>query len=441
VFVNVSLNAAERPAPLWEQCLSAFLRLNPEEARSLQWLKAIKHISAENGILSIEAPSEFAKGWLLGHFYDVFLKIAQSIEPSIKQISIFAPKIKEESRVITQLPELKKPEKLRHGSFCKKYELNNFIAETSNELALKSAHFMASMPRPQENFLIIKGSSGLGKTHLLHAIGNEASANWASRAVLWDSDRFFKERRRGNLSMLHQADILLFDDLQNIYALENAQKDLLDILKKLKSRGSSIIVAINSKSKNQATGEFSDFLKMGIKCDLKKPDLRTRIAILRQKAIEKGLPAQSLEDCWKPIAEKLGESVSSLEGAINELAAKQALLKCEISPKMALAAYEDNSGGKAQSIESIAKAVAIAYQIPLETMLGKSRMACVNRPRQIAIYLCRQAGFSLSETGKFFNRDASSVLNAIKNIKNEIASESGYPLEFELKSIMGTVVN
>jgi chromosomal replication initiator protein len=442
VFVNVSLNAAERPASLWEQCLSVFLRLNPEEARSLQWLKAIKHISAENGILCIEAPSEFAKGWLLGHFYDAFLKIAESIEPSIKQISIFAPKIKEESRVITQPPELKKPEKLRIGGFCKKYELSNFIAETSNELALKSAHFMASMPRPHENFLVIKGAPGLGKTHLLHAIGNEAYANWASRAVLWDSDRFFKEKRRGNLSMLHQADILLFDDLQNIYASEPAQKDLLDILKKLKSRGSSIIVAVNPKSKNQATGEFSDFLKMGIKCDLKKPDLRTRIAILRQKAIEKGLPAEALETCWKPIAEKLGESVSSLEGAINELAAKQALLKCEISPKMALAAYEDNNCiGKAQSIESIASAVAIAYQIPLETLCGKGRMASINRPRQIAIYLCRQAGFSISETGKFFNRDASSVSNAIKNIKSEIASEGGYSLEFELKSIMGAAMN
>jgi chromosomal replication initiator protein len=93
-----------------------------------------------------------------------------------------------------------------------------------------------------------------------------------------------------------------------------------------------------------------------------------------------------------------------------------------------------------QSIEAIAKAVAIAYQIPLETMLGKGRMASINRPRQIAIYLCRQVGFSLSEVGKFFNRDVSSVSNAIKNIKSEIASEGGYSLEFELKSIMGKAV-
>jgi chromosomal replication initiator protein len=418
------------------------LRSNPEEARSLKWLFAIKHLSAKDGVLSIEAPSAFAKDWLLGHFYDAFLKIAQGIEPGIRQISIFAPKIKEESKVAANLPELKKPEKLRLGNFCKKYKLSNFIAETSNEMALESAHFMASMPRPNENFLIIKGGPGLGKTHLLHAIGNEASASWASRAALWDSDRFFKERRKGDISMLCQADILLFDDLQNIYSHENTQKDLLGILKKLKGRGSTIILAINPKSKNQATGEFSDFLKMGVKCELKKPDLRTRIAILRQKAIEACLPAQSLEACWKPIAEKLGESVSSLEGAINKLAAMQALLKCEISPKMVLSAYEDNSGnGKGQSIEAIAKAAAIAYQIPLETMLGKGRMASINRPRQIAIYLCRQAGFSLSEVGKFFNRDASSVSNAIKNIKSEIASEGGYSLEFELKSIMGIAVN
>lgn len=437
MFVNVSLSSAERPAePLWEQCLSAFLLSNPEESRSLQWLSSIKHLSAESGILSVEAPNEFAKDWLLGNFYNVFLSIAQGIEPSIRQISVFAPKIKEENKVIKGLPELKKPEKLRACGFCKKYKISNFIAETSNEKALEYARFIASMPRPQENFLVIKGASGLGKTHLLHAIGNEASANWASKAVLWDSDRFFKERRRGNISSLCQADILLFDDLQNIYDSKSAPKDLLNVLKKLKSRGSSIVVAVNPKSKNQASAEFGDFLKMGIPCELKKPDLRTRIAILRQKAIEKGLPAQALETCWKPIAEKLGESVSSLEGAINELVAKQILLKCEISPKIALSSYEERSAGKTLSIEIIASAAAVAYQLPLDSLCGKGRMAPINRPRQIAIYLCRQAGFSLSEIGKFFNRDASSISNAIKNIKNEITSENGYSLEFELKDIL-----
>jgi len=437
VFVNVNISTAE-PAPLlWEQCLSAFLQsIKPEEIRNLKWLSAIKHLSTENSVLNIEAPSEFAKEWLLGHFYEHFLEIAKRIDPSINKISIIAPEIKEEKSVIARAPELKNPERLKNSSFCKKYRLDNFIAETSNEFVLESAKFIAATPRNQENFLIIKGGAGLGKTHLLHAIGHEASANWAKKAVLWDSDRFFKEKEKGNLDALLQSDILLIDNLQNLYTSKSLQNELLKILKDLKKNGRSIVVSINPKNKTLSIDEFSDFLKMGIKCELKSPDLRTRIAILRQKAQEKGLPAATLEDCWKLIAEKLGENVCSLEGAVNNLAARQALLKCEITPQIIRSIYEEKNTKGNPSMKSIATAAALAFNIPVDSLCGKSRMAKVNKPRQIAIYLCKQMGLSLSEIGKFFNRDASSVANAIQTVKNKIAGKDGHSIEFEINDIL-----
>jgi len=435
--VNVNINAAENALPLWEQCIQAYLLRNPDK-KDVSGLEAIKHVSAENGALSLEAPSEFAKEWFLWHFRNVFLEIARSIDPGINEISVFAPKIKEKARL--QAPSLQVLEKLKTGKFCKKYSLNNFVAETSNELALKSACFIAATPRTQDNFLVIKGAAGLGKTHLLHAIGNEASINWAKKAVLWDSDRFFKEKRNGNLSMLHQADILLFDDLQNLYSSESAQKDLLDIFKNLRNRGRSIVISINPKSKIKGAllTEMQDFLKMGIKCELKSPDLQTRIAILRQKAKERGLPVATLESSWKLIAEKFGESVCSLEGAINHLVARHALLKCNLNPQIVRSIYEEpcNTANEAATIESIAIAAALAYNIPLESLRGKSRMAKVNKPRQMAVYLCKQVGFSLSKIGEFFNRDASSIINAIQKIKGNLASENGYALKFELEDIL-----
>ena len=435
MFVNVNINAAEQPAPqLWEQCLSVFFS-KTNESPDLQWLSAIKHLSIENDALNIETPSEFAKEWFLCRFYESFLKIAKSINPDINKISVFAPQINEESK-LAKPPEFKKPEKSRPGNFCKKYRLDNFIAETSNEFALECAKIIAARPSEHDNFLVIKGTEGLGKTHLLHAIGREASANWAKKAIMWDSDRFFKERNNGNL-VLYQTDILLFDNLQDIYSHENSQNELLNILKNLKNKGRSIVMAINPKSKNQPVTEFENFLKMGIKCELKKPDLRTRIAILRQKAKEKGLPAALLEDCWKLIAEKFGDNVCSLEGAINELAARQAHLKCEITPQIIRSIHgEKNTGGKTPSMQSIATAAALAYGIPVESLCGKSRMAKVSKPRQIAIYLCKQTGLSLSEIGKFFNRDVSSITNAIQAVKNKIAGENGYSFEFELMDIL-----
>jgi chromosomal replication initiator protein len=438
VFVNVNVSTVEQPAPLlWEQCLSAFLQsIKPEDTRNLKWLSAIKHLSTENDTLTIEAPSEFAKKWLLGHFYENFLKIAQKIDPGIKNILIIAPEIKEENKVITLVPELKSPERLRSSIFCKKYRMDNFIAETSNELALESAKFIAAMPRSQENFLIIKGEPGLGKTHLLHAIGREASANWAKKAVLWDSDRLFKEKNNGNLAMLLQADILLIDNLQNLYASKSVQNEFLKILKELKKIGRSIVLSINSKNKKTPIDEFSDFLKMGIKCELKSPDLRTRMAILRQKAREKELPL-SLESCWKLIAERFGESVCSLEGAINDIAARQSLLKCEITPQIVRSIYEEkNTKGNALSMKSIATAAALAFNIPIESLCGKSRVTRVNKPRQIAFYLCKQTGFSLSEIGKFFNRDASSVASAIQTVKNRLTGKDGNSFEFEINDIL-----
>jgi chromosomal replication initiator protein len=440
VFVNVNINATEKPAPsLWEQCLSEFLQTNPKESGSLKWLSAIKHLSVQNGVLSIETPSELAKEWFLGHFSESFLKIAQSIDKSITQISISAPK--EENKVVAEAPELKKPEKPKHSHFCKKYNLTNFIAGTSNEMALESAKFIAATSREQENFLIIKGAAGLGKTHLLHAIGREASANWAKKAVLWDSDRFFKEKRKGNLDMLYQADILLFDNLQNIYSSKSAQNEFLNILKSLKSKNRSIVISVNPKSKNPPISELMDFLKMGIKCELKSPDLRTRVAILRQKAQEKGLPAAQLENCWKLIAEKLGENICSLEGAINDLAARQSLLKSEITPQIIHSIYEEKkSSNNAPSMKSIAAAAARAYNVPLDSLCGKSRVAAVNKPRKIAIYLCRQSGLSLCEIGKFFNRDISSISNAIQSIKNKLTAD-GYSFEFEIKDILTIAKN
>ncbi|MCL2101673.1 MAG: DnaA/Hda family protein [Fibromonadales bacterium] len=430
------MNAAKGPVlNLWEQCLSAFLRSNPKENDS--WLSAIKHISAENGTLCIEAANEFAKELFLCNFCEAFLKIAQSIDPCINKISIFAPQIKEEK---AEAPELKKPERAKLGNFCKKYKLDNFIAETSNEFALECAKIIAAKPSEQDNFLVIKGAEGLGKTHLLHAIGN--SASWAKKAVLWDAERFLKERSNGNLA-LYQADILLFDNLQDIYNLNNqefsqkVQNEFLNILKTLKNKGRSIVIAVNPKSKNAPAADFENFLKMGIKCEIKKPDLRTRIAILRQKAQEKGLPAASLEDCWKLIAEKFGENVCSLEGIINELAARQTHLKCEITPQIIRSIYgEKNTGSKDPTMKSIATAAALAYNIPMETLCGKSRIAKVSKPRQIAIYLCKQTGLSLSEIGKFFNRDASSIANAVQSVKNKISGKTGYSYEFEIMDIL-----
>jgi chromosomal replication initiator protein len=442
VFVNVNINAAEQPAPsLWEQCLSVFLLSNAEESRSLKWLSAIKHLSVQSGVLSIETPSELAKEWFSGHFCEAFLKIAQNIDKSIKQISIFAPKTKEENKAVAP-PELKSPEKLKHSHFCKKYTLSNFIAGTSNEMALESAKFISAMPREQENFLIIRGAASLGKTHLLHAIGREAAASWAKKAVLWDSDRFFKEKRKGNLDMLYQTDILLFDNLQNIYSSKSSQNEFLNILKSLKSKNRSIVISINTKSKNPPITELMDFLKMGIKCELKSPDLRTRIAILRQKALEKGLPAAQLENCWKLIAEKLGEDICSLEGAINELAARQTLLKSEITPQIIHSIYEEKkTSGNVPSIKSIAAAAARAYNIPIDSLCGKSRMATVNKPRKIAIYISRQSGLSLCEIGKFFNRDVSSIASALQSVKNKLAETDGYSFEFEIKDILNAAKN
>jgi len=443
VFVNVNINAAEQPAPsLWEQCLSVFLISNPKESRSLKWLSTIKHLSAQNGVFCIEMPNDLAKEWFLEHFYEAFLKIAQSIDKNIKQISISAPKTEEENKVMAQAPELKIPEKLKNSHFCKNYTLSNFIAGTSNEMALESAKFIAAMPRDQENFLVIKGAAGLGKTHLLHAIGREASAFWAKKAVLWDSDRFFKEKRKGNLDMLYQADILLFDNLQNIYSSKSAQNEFLSILKSLKNKNRSVVISVNTKSKHPPIDELVDFLKMGIKCELKSPDLRTRVAILRQKALEKGLPVAQLEKCWQLIAEKLGENICSLEGAINDLAARQTLLKHEITPQIIHSIYEEKkSSNNSPSMKSIAAAAARAYNVPIDSLCGKSRMATVNKPRKIAIYISRQSGLSLSDIGKFFNRDVSSIASAIQSVKNKLAEPDGYSFEFEIKDILNAAKN
>lgn len=453
VILNVITKAENLHSELlWEQCFSAFLSENRNILSGCGWLSSIKHISAEDHILRLEAPNELAKSWFENDFSAIFLKIAQRIDPNISQIEISVPKIEVSTPNLhsksvhtpSAPPPISAPAPLRHSNFCKKYRLDNFIAGTSNEMALSAAKWICAQPRAQENFLVIKSGAGLGKTHLLHAIGRESTANWAKRAVLWDSDKFFKEWRNGNLSSLLQVDLFLFDNLQSLYTSNSAQEALLDILKSLKKNGRSIVVSVNTKSARNdgVLPELADFIKTGVKCELNLPNFHTRVAILKHKAGELGLPVDVLENEWALIARSKGESVCALEGALNELIAKQKLLKYEITPQFVRSLYgvsvgvnSKNGKEKILSPQEIMRIVAAAYQLPADSLFGKNRSAQVNKPRQIAMYMCRKVGLSLKEIGEHFNRDASSVASSISTLKRKIDGENGIALEMEIKEL------
>nr|BBH94482.1 hypothetical protein KTA_26810 [Thermogemmatispora argillosa] len=313
-----------------------------------------------------------------------------------------------------------------------RYTFDAFIVGNSNRLAHAASYAVAEAPGEAYNPLFLYGGVGLGKTHLLHAIGHKGAQ--AGLTVLYvSSEQFTNEiinaiRYRTTeefRAKYRSVDILLVDDIQFIAGKESTEEEFFHTFNSLYEMSKQIVICSDRPPKAIVSLEerLRSRFEWGLIADIQPPDLETRMAILRVKADMLHYPVP--DEVIAYIASRVQTNIRELEGCLNRLMAYQQLHRTELTLDVARAAMSSLGNGPREvqlSGRQIAQAVADYFRIPLEAMCGKQRDKQVVIPRQIAMYLIRQeTQLSLLEIGQLFGgRDHSTVLHACEKIERAI---------------------
>jgi chromosomal replication initiator protein len=316
-----------------------------------------------------------------------------------------------------------------------RYTFGNFIVGSANRLAHAASLSVAERPGHAYNPLFLYGGVGLGKTHLMHAIGNQVIARFPRKRVVYaTSEKFTNEFitsiQQGKIdefrARYRRIDLLLIDDIQFIADKERTQEEFFHTFNAIHEDGKQIVLSSDRPPKAILTLEerLRSRFEWGLIADLTAPDLETRIAILRAKAEEGAVPITS--DVMEFIARKVVSNIRELEGALNRIVAFASMGATPISIELAQAVLSNvlyNPKKRQVTPERIARAVSEYYSVPMDALQGQKRDKAIVMPRQIAMFLMREeTDVSLLRIGaELGHRDHSTVLHACEKITREVA--------------------
>jgi chromosomal replication initiator protein len=316
-----------------------------------------------------------------------------------------------------------------------RFTFDSFVVGSSNQFAHAAARSVATNPSRSYNPLFIYGESGMGKTHLMHAIGRSLMSMGKLRIVYTTSERFtndvvsgIKHERMAQLRARYRsADVLLIDDIHNLGSKERTQEEFFHTFNELHEAQKQIVISSDCPPK-EITGlvdRLRSRFEWGLMADIQPPDLETKIAILEKKAEYEGIKLPP--DVCAYIAQKTKSSVRELEGALIKLAAVSSLTKTPISAVMAQQVLKDQLQRQERriTIDSIQKAVAERYSIKPAQLKEKSNRKEVVGPRQVAMYLAKELTHaSLPEIGRAFGgKHHTTVIHSIQRIDQQKSSD------------------
>ena len=332
------------------------------------------------------------------------------------------------------------------------FTFDTFVEGKSNHMALAAAKQVAANPKGDYNPLFIYGGVGLGKTHLMHAVGNEILRSDNSKRIVYvHSEKFVadmvKALQLGAMSEFKEfyrnADALLIDDIQFFAGKEQSQEEFFHTFNALLDRNHQMILTCDKYPKeiDGLEERLKSRLGWGLPVIIEPPELETRAAVLLSKANSMGVSLP--DDCAIYIAQRIRSNIRELEGALKRVVANSRFANQEIDIPFVKEALKDLFviSAKMVSIDNIQKTVAEYYNIKLSDLLSKRRSRSITRPRQLAMALTKElTNHSLPEIGEAFNgRDHTTVLHAcskIKELRKEIPS-----LEEDYRNLNRTLTN
>lgn len=454
---------------LWQAILD---EIYPEvnSASFHAWFNDLKLIKIENNKVFIQVPMEIHKRILTTNYYnlidDAFYKVTnhnyefefllkeeietkteEKIFPNVDNVDNFKVEVKKEE---------KERDEAWESNLIPELNFDNYIVGDSNRLAKTAGMIVAEQPGKVHNPLFIYGKSGLGKTHLMHAIGNYIVAH-SKKKVLYTTSEMFKddyiniinnENKGNNIQVAadfkkkyREVDVLIIDDIQYLVGAEKTQQEFFHTFNALHQANKQIIISSDRSPDDLKLLEerLRSRFMWGLPVDIYPPDFELRCKILKAKIKNMSISTKIDENVIEYIANNCQNDVRFLEGALNRLMAYTAMIvpdKVDLNFAIeALADFVNHNIYTKSSIESIQKAVADYFKITVDDLKGKKRSADIAYPRQIAMYLSKTlTEETLNRIGlEFGGRDHSTVIHACDKIISDLKNNKG--LEQQIKDI------
>lgn len=427
---------------IWEKTLNV-MKAELTEVSFNTWLKCLEPLSLENNRLVLGVPNEFTRGILEARYKTLIsnsLKSVTSNDIDIEFIIGGEDNINALNRHAKEDADSKKAEQDDSNSqlLNPKYTFDTFVIGNSNRFAHAASLAVAESPAKAYNPLFIYGGVGLGKTHLMHAIGHYVLDNNPKIKVVYVSSEKFTNELINSIkddrnvvfrNKYRNIDILLIDDIQFIAGKESTQEEFFHTFNDLYEANKQIVISSDRPPKEIPTLEdrLRSRFEWGLIADIQPPDLETRTAILKKKADQEHLDIPN--DVMIYIANRIQSNIRELEGALIRIVAYSSLTNREVSIDLANEALKDIIPNKTRAItvDLIQDVVANYYNLRTEDFKSKRRTRNVAYPRQIAMYLARtMTDLSLPKIGdEFGGRDHTTVIHAYEKISNELATDDG----------------
>lgn len=432
----------DRTDQLWEQILSVIKKKLSKPSFDT-WFKSTKASIFSDSLLVICAPNNFAKEWLENKYISIIRTTVDEITGYQVEVKIVveedgqadlddAIRAKEKRKAKVQILDESRTQMLNS-----KYTFDTFVIGAGNRFAHAASLAVAESPAKSYNPLFLYGGVGLGKTHLMHAIGHFILEHHHNTRVLYiSSEKFTNEfinairdnRGESFRNKYRNIDVLLIDDIQFLAGKEQTQEEFFHTFNALHEENKQIIISSDRPPKEIPTLEerLRSRFEWGLTTDIQPPDLETRIAILRKKAKAEHLDVPN--EAMTYIASQIDTNIRELEGALIRVVAYSSLINEDISAHLAAEALKDilpNKRPKMITVEDIQQITGEMYGLKIEELKARKRTRSVVFPRQIAMYLSRElTDLSLPKIGEAFGgRDHTTVIHAHDKITRELKQD------------------
>ncbi|MCP3176185.1 chromosomal replication initiator protein DnaA [Desulfuromonas sp. KJ2020] len=450
---------------LWRETLGLLEQQLPPQHFST-WIKPIRFISVDKDLVKLEVPNRFILDWINEHYLFLIKKLLEEVGAIPYQVKVKVGASPKEAKVNQFKETNKEPlkpntETLSHQkdntwngaiNLNPKYTFEEFVSGSSNQFASAAAMAVANNPATTYNPLFIYGGVGLGKTHLINAIGNKIlTENPSMKVCYYTSEKFMNELinslRYAKMdefrNKFRSMDVLLIDDVQFIAGKERTQEEFFHTFNSLYESHKQIVVT-SDKFPKEIPGleeRLRSRFEWGLIADIQAPDVETKQAILKMKAEQNRIHLP--EDVALFLSNSISSNVRELEGYLVRLGAYASLTATPVSLTMAKEVLKDIlvEKNKEITVEEIQKIVAAYYNLKIIDLKSSKRLKTLVLPRQIAMYLSRQlTSCSFPDIGeKFGGKDHSTIIHAIKKI--EKAMDDDMQLRVTISNIKNSITN
>jgi len=436
-------------ADAWEQVLQA-LEQCVNKPSFENWVKTAKPLSLENGVARIGTTSGFARGWLEKKHSAVISEILECHLGTKVRVKFELLEEEEPALIETQGKLPKKPKALPKpigedfsAPLNSRYNFDSFVVGPNNRLAHACAVAVASQPGKTYNPLFVYGGAGLGKTHLLHAVGRHLNETVPGTTVVYVPGETFtyhyvsalREHRIDEFRRKYRkVDVFLVDDIQFLSGKDRTEEEFFHTYNAIYDMGKQIVLTSDRAPKDiELDSRLLSRFECGMVTDISPPDLETRMAILQNRATLEHLELSNEVILY--IARLITSNIRQLEGALVKLHAYASLMQTPVTAALAEEVLSDYFGQAATRVLDVAvvqKSVAERFHCKPEELTGKSRSKDIVMARQVAMYLARElTECSLPAIGKEFEKDHTTVLHSCKKVEDRLKTDKDFAVLLE----------